>query len=471
MNVLGQNIDSLTELLALDTQYCFLQFHDHATALKFQENFKNCKNERIVICHYGASHIQSEIVTTKASQLLKNEYGNAGPGFLFPFSAADSYDGINYKSTHTGKWDFAKSYQLPPKIPLGIRGMTIQTEDTTASVKLKFKEKLPPEEYQIILLFESHDSTPGIEICIDSICTTYTSHELTETSDGALCLNHNGEISAIQIRWKNEGKLPSKKQKLRLYGVSVEHLQKKGILYHPMGVGASPFQAVLHLEKLTDHSKFIEPDIVIIDYGTNNILYTNEVPSDLSTMVKSAVERFKSINPDVSIILTSTQDLFYKKKHIDAAITFNQKMDSLARIYHCLYWNFYDLSGGFMRIKDWREKGYAKEDHIHLTTKGYELKGLLLYNSIMNTLNFIDNNPKCEYWRMPVCHYEELLSDQDAITPNKKLHPKNEATHIVKSGDTLSKIAVKNHTTVSRLKKLNHLRSDQLKIGQRILIR
>ncbi|MFM7106179.1 MAG: hypothetical protein ACKOW8_11705, partial [Flavobacteriales bacterium] len=133
----AQNIDSLTELLELDTQFCFLQFHDNATANSFKKKFDNSKNDRVVICHYGASHIQSEIVTTKASQLLKKKFGNAGPGFLFPFSAADSYDGINYKSSHTGIWKFAKSYQLPPKIPLGIRGMTIQTTDTTASIKLK----------------------------------------------------------------------------------------------------------------------------------------------------------------------------------------------------------------------------------------------------------------------------------------------------------------------------------------------
>ena len=43
-------------------------------------------------------------------------------------------------------------------------------------------------------------------------------------------------------------------------------------------------------------------------------------------------------------------------------------------------------------------------------------------------------------------------------------------TYAVVPDDTLSVIAEKNHTTVSRLKKLNHLRSDILNIGQRLTI-
>ena len=41
----------------------------------------------------------------------------------------------------------------------------------------------------------------------------------------------------------------------------------------------------------------------------------------------------------------------------------------------------------------------------------------------------------------------------------------------VRKGDTLGGIAVKYHTTVSKLKKLNHLRSDFIRDGQRLRVR
>lgn len=480
---IGQEIRALSELLELDTQYCFLQYHDNLTAQKLQRAFEKSTQNRLVICHYGASHIQSEIVTTHASRLLKNRFGNAGPGFIFPFSAADTYDGINYKTTHTGKWEFSKSYQLPPKIPLGIRGMTVQTADTTASVSMQFKENLTNNEYVVTILYEAHESIPAIEVQVDSVRTYFSSRTLSNNKIGKICIDYEGEISRIRITWRNDSLQNSENQKLRLYGLSVEHKEKKGLIYHPMGVGASPFQAVLHLEKLAQHAEIINPDIVIIDYGTNNILYTNDVPKDLDDMVKTAVEKFRNINPEISIILTSTQDLYYKKKYIDAAIEFNHQMDSLAAANQCLYWNFYDLSGGYKRIKYWNEKGYAKDDFIHLTQKGYELKGNLLYKSFINTLQFIEKNPKSNHWYMPVCDYAELRQGKESTiksngkkkTENKtntvESKNKNKSSYIVKSGDTLSEIAHKNHTTVSKIKKLNHLTSDKLKIGQKLRIR
>jgi len=49
------------------------------------------------------------------------------------------------------------------------------------------------------------------------------------------------------------------------------------------------------------------------------------------------------------------------------------------------------------------------------------------------------------------------------VTPNKY--------HTVRKGETLSKIASKYHTTVSKLKSLNHLRSTTIRVGQRLLVR
>jgi hypothetical protein len=142
-----------------------------------------------------------------------------------------------------------------------------------------------------------------------------------------------------------------------------------------------------------------------------------------------------------------------------------------------LYWNFYDLSGGFKRIRDWNEKGYARDDLIHLTQKGYDLKGTLLFNSFVSTLNHIEVYPEQREWSMPVCLYEDRKSTRDiepskggsASNTGKSTQKKN--VHTVKAGDTLSGIALKYGTTVSRLMKLNGLRSDRLQIGQKIRTR
>jgi hypothetical protein len=65
---------------------------------------------------------------------------------------------------------------------------------------------------------------------------------------------------------------------------------------------------------------------------------------------------------------------------------------------------------------------------------------------------------------------EEVQSDEE----DKRIAKEAAAIkyHIVKSGDTLGRIAINNHTTVSKLCQLNGIKSTStLRIGQRIRVR
>ena len=248
------------------------------------------------------------------------------------------------------------------------------------------------------------------------------------------------------------------------------------MLYESFGVGASAFQSVLSIAKLEDQAPQLLPDVVIIDFGTNNILYTNKMDNNIPRYVNETVAKFKAINPHVSIIFTSMQDLYKNGRYIDAGIRFNEVVDSMAHATNSLYWNFYDLSGGYKKIKFWNEQGYAQKDFIHLTKKGYELKGFLLYESIENTLDMLSANSKQDSLHLAVKKYTELLTQKVEVEnshPNEhsETTPSTKKVYIVKRGDTLSGIAQKHKTTVSKLKKLNHLKSDNLQIGQKLKLK
>lgn len=75
--------------------------------------------------------------------------------------------------------------------------------------------------------------------------------------------------------------------------------------------------------------------------------------------------------------------------------------------------------------------------------------------------------------------YEDSISNYQAdkfFAPATLEAVKNSSTvenrivYKVRSGDTLGKIAARHHVTVKKLKEWNHLRSDRLKIGQRLVI-
>jgi lysophospholipase L1-like esterase len=276
------------------------------------------------------------------------------------------------------------------------------------------------------------------------------------------------EIGTLQVKL-----LPSEKSGIlfRFYGMSLEKKDRSGVLYHSLGVGGSPFEAVLNLEKLREQSEVLQPDLVILDYGTNNILYENKVAESLPKNVTKAIANLRSINPEMLIVLTSTQDLFYKGRHIDAGIDFAQAMDSLARANEVLYWNYYDLSGGYGQIKNWEQAGYAQKDHIHLTAKGYRLKGYWWNASILNALKFHAEHPNQESLQLPLKNYDAIKEQVRVASQAAQSSSSGRSSYKVKYGDTLSGIAAKFGVRVSTLKRLNNLRSDRIRAGQVLKLR
>jgi hypothetical protein len=146
-------------------------------------------------------------------------------------------------------------------------------------------------------------------------------------------------------------------------------------------------------------------------------------------------------------------------------------MDSLAKKNHVLFWNYYDLSGGYAQIKNWQSAGYAQNDHIHLTAMGYKLKGYLLYRSIINTLEYMEENAMAfKPLLLPVKNYDLLIREKQSSQIQYGTNRHHGKRYVVKSGDCLSKIAVKHHTTVSKLKRANGLKSDFIRAGRTLKI-
>ena len=146
-------------------------------------------------------------------------------------------------------------------------------------------------------------------------------------------------------------------------------------MYHPAGVGSAAYRSFLVFDKYETQADVLKPDVAVLDFGTNDIAYYNTIDPKLESQVVKSIEKLRKQNPEILIVLTSTQDLYFKKRVVDACSSFRDLMDTIARKYDCLFWNFYDISGGKNTIRDWNKEGYALADGIHLTNKGYEKKG------------------------------------------------------------------------------------------------
>jgi LysM repeat protein len=487
-HAISQNNAGIPPQLNVKNKLNFIQFQDATLFQQMVSGLTSAQSNGYSVVHFGDSHIQAEGPTSVARKNLQALYGDAGRGMMFAYSAANSYSSILYGTSHTGNWTYAKSFQSSPKLPLGVSGMTVRTDEKNAS--LIFNLKQPNSSYQKLRVFIKKDTSSfdfKIVTAEDQISIKIKDHVSSNLPYIDIPITGNQSKITIQLVQNSPNQ-----NFFEFYGMSLETSQNKGLIYHSVGVGASQYGSMLVEELLDEQLPTLNPNLIILDFGTNNYLYDNQVKPELGPQIEKIINNLRSIAPKATILLTSTQDLYYKSKHVTSGIVFRNLIDSLAKKNHCLFWDWYAVSGGKKSLVKWRDAGYAQTDLVHLTTKGYELKGQLLFEAIKNSLDTISKNSTLQSLAIAYSEQKETIPEViPEVKPEnkqvvkvepkkpevKKQAPKKDTNkkpttkvHVVKKGDSLYGIAAKYKTTVPLLKKANKLKSDTLQIGQKLSI-
>lgn len=458
----GQNLpDTL-----LRKEFNLIQFSNRAALSHAFQVWQTNGNKRFTILHLGDSHLQNENLPNKSRSLVQKLLGDGGIGLIEPFSIVKSYDASFYKSKHTGNWEYAKSYILPPKIPLGVRGMTAKTKEENASFTIQFSTPVSNANNLLTVFLENTESNFKPLIFADSLLVPFIRSE-PGIQEYSLLAN----FKTLSLKLQKTSDL---QQEFTLYGLSLSNANKKGAIWHNAGVGASQYKSVLYEDLYTTQAQYLNPDLVIIDSGTNDFLYTNKIPANLKSEIERVIAKVHLSSPAASIVLTSAQDMTFKGRKITASQEFSDLIKQIAFETNCGFWDWYQISGGPNTMGIWGLNGHSMKDGIHLNGKGSMVKGSLLFSALESTyLRFAKE-----------AELKELILEKPAIT-NRIEAPKTESKVeiktvvkpsnkslkiIVKKGQNLSEIADRYHLSVRQLKKINQLTSDKLSIGQELSI-
>lgn len=413
-------------------------------------------HEKISIVHTGDSHIQPDFFTQQTRKNLQALKGDGGIGLVFPFSTAKTYSSCAYTSRHTGEWTFAKSFILPAKIPLGVGGMACKTNDKTATFEISFKQPTVDTLTQITLFYNYQKTACSVKLSINGQVYTVNGKDY---SDRYPQLTVPGKINSIHVSLVNE---TGSGVPFEFYGMSVEAAGNTGLVYHAAGVGGAQYKAILYQKLFAQQLKVLQPQLVVIDYGTNDYLYDDEISPTLEKEMQQVINTIKEAVPSAGILLTTAQDLYWKKRNCKSAVRFGKMVRELARKNHCMYYDWFNVSGGQGAILKWKEKGYAQADLIHLTKKGYELKGDLLSEAITNSLDRIKNQPGLDSLMVPAGN--TMVAEEE---PEKT----SGIQHVIQKGETLGGIAKKYGVKVEELQSWNNLEGDRINAGESLVIR
>jgi LysM repeat protein len=471
----------------------FVQFYQKQAIANFYKIWKEAKNRKISVLMFGDSHLQHGAYPDQIRKRLQEKFGYAGQGLVFAFSAANTYSNTDYKTSHTGTWVYAKSFMNTLKLPLGVSGMSIRTEKLPAS--LSFSPKINSwEKNNVLKLFfrKSPESFQPV-VVIDETTEIPITWDSTDTKPFV-------RVAIPAIKQKITIKLQKNDTLQRFfefYGMTLETEPAYGVILHNAGVGAAKYGSVLRKQLLAEQLPHFQPDLVVLDFGTNDYLYNDKISDSLERQIREIIAKIRQICPKTTILLTTAQDLYWRRINVKSGLAFSELIQKIASETNCLLYDWYWVAGGQTVMRDWVKAKIAQNDMVHLNEAGYRLKGNLFYEALASTMRWIDENPtknqlvlatdslkaqQAHFQRKRIYAYNyaskpKTNKKQDtAKTPVVVVKQNSSAksktlTHTVVAGDTLYALAARYKVSVAELMQWNALSSSNLRIGQVLIVR
>ena len=363
----------------VDQSVNFFQYKDPNLGIRLRDLL--IKNPvAFKVAYFGDSHVQNGISVSSIRHVFSKYADASGKGMLFPFSIAKTYSHNDFKSTYFGDWKSSNSMHQYPKLPLGISGFTAKTSDEFFGFALQFSKKSVnlQQPRNIYLYYTADDSDYTVNIsCVGNSAQGI----LNRGNNTKVIKNFVCENDEITFKF---GRTEGSHGELSIHGVQIDNVTS-GISVHNLGVGGATYGAINSQKLFSNHVAILNPDVVVLDYGTNDIIYNNVLSPHLEETIVKTINTVRKFSNNPLIIMPSVQAMRFKGRSITVASEFNQLVKRLALENGCIYYDWFDISGGRPANQKWQSLGLASSDGVHLTTKGYQLKGELFGTAFVNT--------------------------------------------------------------------------------------
>jgi len=454
---------------------------------RFFRLLEQTNKKKVTILHIGDSHIHSDIFTGYVRVRLQNIFGSAGRGLMFPFCTAGTHATRDYRTTCTGNWTSAKSTEKTMLYDVGVTGVTARTTDVSATASIIFRPKVYSMKREPVILSVLY--LPGPNAFDVNVTSGKNQWKIVDrdVDNGVITGEIDWDSDTLTISFSAPDSI---RNYFELYGIIAGYKQPTGLLYHSAGINGAAIQNLVGQKLIEKHISVLQPDLLILDLGTNDIYRGIFDESVVYKLLTSVIQRVRSVLPDVTILLLPPQDMYYKRRHVVSTESFSRLMQRVAKEKNCLFYNYFQVSGGKFSMLQWEKQQLGKKDRIHLTGEGYELKGKLFlvafldaYLKYLNKDGYSEENNSVVYdsacvsmWFADQQVYKvPPVPDSTEVTKTNNTDSQSantvSNTHIVKKGESLGVIAQKYRVSVSQIQQWNNLSGTTIHPGQKLIIR
>lgn len=376
-------VENLLDSINL-ADYTFLNLNANRITLngadwsRVSSSIAACDHQPMRIVHIGDSHIQADMATGYARRLFQQEFGSAGRGLVVPLKLAGTNEPRDYVITSTTAFDAEKLLAHNWKSRMGFTGISLTPKSSTFDFTISANE-----DFERIYIYYN-----GAALNLASV--DYGGSPLVCGSNdepGCLEIGLPFPCSEITVNLTSFGKVS-------VYGMELLS-DVVGITYNTIGINGATYSCYNRVEDFGRSIATLEPDLIIISLGTNEAfgrVDRNEITSQIDCLISD----LKRNNPDANLLLVTPAECHRRiKQKRRTSFVVNQRVAEVRKIildyaagHGIAVYDWYDAAGGDDSSSKWIAHDLFSHDHIHYSRRGYELGGRMLYEAIINSIDY-----------------------------------------------------------------------------------
>jgi lysophospholipase L1-like esterase len=343
----------------------------------FYESLAKGGKTRIV--HYGDSPTTADLITADARAMLQMEFGDGGSGFVLiarPW-AWYKHRGVDMDAS---EWtiDIAGSAQIKDGMH-GLGGVSfVGSPGAIAHWRLK---NTSPSTIEIAYLAQPDGGAFEVVAEDRQLGVVDTSADLKIPGYASFAIPAGSKRFTLRVT----------RGTVRLYGADFRKAAP-GVIYASLGINGA--NVTLLSRSFNERHwaavlKHYNPDLVIVNYGTNESGFEQFVDGSWASEMKEVVRRLQAALPGVSVLLMSPMDRGERKAggEIETIPMLPRLVSIEARVANetgAAFFNTYEAMGGEGTMGRWysAEPRLVGADFIHPMPAGAKIVGELLFNAL-----------------------------------------------------------------------------------------
>lgn len=326
------------------------------------------------VLFFGDSHTQGEYLPNAVREALQARFGDGGPGYL--------YAGDHQHRSEAATLGMGGAWLHAPKAPsspfpqddgiFGLGGIAMSATVGVARVDVTPKV---PGRMRADVCARSASGRGRLRIQIgdaarsEPVLGAAMTHTILDVPPpGALTIDVSGDAA--------------------LCGVVLERADEPGVVVDALGIAGARFATPLAWDEPTFTAEIARrsPDLVVLEYGTNESANPNLHPEAYAKDATELVARVRRAAPKADCIVLGPTEI---EAHPDAVAIVSPAFEAAAEKAGCAFWDTWRVMGGPGSMRAWRtgDPQLAQSDGIHLTAEGYKKLGALLAADLLAGLD------------------------------------------------------------------------------------